>query len=148
MTTPGGETRGPAGAELAGAEVMRGFLPSSPFVGHVGIRLVSIEAGRAVLQLPFQESVVTIGNVVHGGAVASLIDTAAMVAAWSDADVPENLRGTTVSLSVSYLAPAAGEDLQAEARVLRRGRNLAFVDVEVLAASGTVAKGLVTYKLG
>jgi uncharacterized protein (TIGR00369 family) len=144
----GEESEGPGRSDLAGAEVMRGFLPSSPFVTHVGIRLVRIEAGRALLHLPFHEAVVTIGNVVHGGAVASLIDTAAMVAAWSDADVPENLRGTTVSLSVSYMAPAAGEDLEAEARVLRRGRNLAFVDVEVRTASGTVAKGLVTYKLG
>jgi uncharacterized protein (TIGR00369 family) len=61
---------------------------------------------------------VTIGTIVHGGAIASLIDTAAMVAAWSDAEVPAKASGTTVNLSVAYLAPAEKEDLQAVARVL------------------------------
>ncbi|TMC57799.1 MAG: PaaI family thioesterase [Chloroflexota bacterium] len=92
---------------------------------------------------------VTIGSTIHGGAIASLIDTAATVAAWSDNTVPENMRGTTVGLTVTYLAPAEGEDLRATARVLRRGRSLVYLDVEVQSVSGTsVARGLVTYKLG
>jgi len=58
-------------------------------------------------------------------------------------------RGTTVNLSVAYLAAAEKEDLRAVARVLRRGRSLIYLDVEVSSASGNaVAKGLVTYKLG
>jgi len=86
---------------------------------------------------------------VHGGALASLIDTAAMVAAWSGAPAVANSRGTTVGLTVSYLAAAQGEDVEANARVLRRGRSLVYLDVDVYSASGTfVAKGLVTYKLG
>jgi acyl-coenzyme A thioesterase PaaI-like protein len=41
------------------------------------------------------------------------------------------------------------EDLQAIARVLRRGRNLIYLDVDVSGALGDlVAKGLATYKLG
>ncbi len=84
-----------------------------------------------------------------GGAIASLIDTAAMVAAWSDAEIPAKIRGSTVSLTVTYLAPAQQEDLRAVARVLRRGRNLVYLDVEVYGTSeNIVAKGLVTYKLG
>jgi uncharacterized protein (TIGR00369 family) len=86
---------------------------------------------------------------MHGGAIASLIDTAAMVAAWSDDSEPDNMRGTTVSLAVTYLATAEHEDIQATARVLRRGRNLVYLDVEVQSLSGkSVARGLVTYKLG
>ena len=91
----------------------------------------------------------TIGTIMHGGAIASLIDTAAMVAAWSEGEVPANARGTTVNITVAYLAAAQQEDLRAVARVLRRGRNLVYLDVEVTGASGNaVAKGLVTYKLG
>jgi uncharacterized protein (TIGR00369 family) len=132
-----------------GAEIITGFLPESPFVRHLGIRLESLTPGRAILHLPFQPSLATLGDVVHGGALASLVDTSAMAAAWSDAEVPGQLRGTTVGLTISYLAPAKGEDLEAEARVLRRGRNLCFLEVEVRTTSGSVvAKGLVTYKLG
>jgi uncharacterized protein (TIGR00369 family) len=139
----------PDGTPLSGAEIMRQFLPTSPYVGHLGIRLTDIQPDGVTLTLPFTESLVTIGTVVHGGAIASLIDTAAMVAAWSGGPVPEQVRGTTVALTVNYLAAAGSEDLQATARVLRRGKNLAYLDVEVRGASGTlVAKGLVTYKLG
>lgn len=110
-----------------------------------------MQPGRATLLLPFREEIVTIGTTVHGGAIASLIDTTAMVAAWSDAPMPEKIRGTTVSLTVSYLAAASGkEDLQATARVLRRGRSLVYLDVEVVesVSGNAVAKGLVTYKIG
>ncbi len=138
-----------SGASTSAADLIRQFLPTSPYVGHLGMRLVEMQPDSATLLLPFTESLVTIGTVVHGGAIASLIDTAAMVAAWSGAPLPEKIRGTTVGLTVSYLAAASSEDLRAEARVLRRGQSLAYVDVEVRGASGAlVAKGLVTYKLG
>ncbi len=134
---------------LSGADIIRQFLPTSPYVGHLGIQLTTMQPGVATLNLPFAGPLVTIGTIVHGGAIASLIDTAAAVAAWSDAEVPTNVRGTTVNLTVTYLAPAEKEDLQAVARVLRRGRTLVYLDVEVSSASGrAIAKGLVTYKLG
>jgi uncharacterized protein (TIGR00369 family) len=142
MSTPGSPPP-------SGAEFIRQFLPHSPFVGHLGMQLAEMQPDLAVLTMPFTESLVTIGTTVHGGAIASLIDTAAMLAAWSGADVPANGRGTTVSLTVAYLAAAQREDLRATARVLRRGRSLVYLDVDVQTASGTnVAKGLVTYKLG
>ena len=134
---------------LSGADIIRQFLTTSPYVGHLGIQLTALQPGVAQLSLPFTDALVTIGTIVHGGAVASLIDTAAAVAAWSNAEVPANVRGVTVSLTVAYLAAASKEDLQAVARVLRRGRNLVYLDVEVSSASGSaIAKGLVTYKLG
>jgi uncharacterized protein (TIGR00369 family) len=140
----------PTGATpAAGAELMRQFLPTSPFVKHLGIQLVELQPDSAVLSLPFSEALITIGTTVHGGAIASLIDTAAMVAAWSAAEVPATRRGVTVSLTVTYLAGAEQEDLLAVARVLRRGRSLVYLDVDVKSAAEVpVAKGLVTYKIG
>ena len=134
---------------LSGADFIRQFFPTSPYVTHLGMQLTAIQPGLAILTLPFAGALVTVGTIVHGGAIASLIDTAAMVAAWSEAEVPAKPRGTTVNLSVAYLAAAEKEDLQAIARVLHRGRSLIYLDVEVSSASGSaVAKGLVTYKLG
>lgn len=78
-----------------------------------------------------------------------MLDITAMAAAWSDDEIPASMRGTTVGLTISYLAPASGEDLTAYGSVLRRGRSLVYVEVEVRTASGPpVAKGLITYKLG
>lgn len=136
---------------MRGSELIAEFLPHSPFVGHLGIELREIEDDRALLALPFGEEVVTIGDVVHGGAVAALIDTAAMAASWSALELEgEPPRGTTVGLTVDFLAAARAQQLEADARVLRRGSSLCFCEVKVTGAAERklLATGLVTYKLG
>jgi uncharacterized protein (TIGR00369 family) len=136
---------------VRGSELISEFLKHSPFVCHLGIELREIEDDRCVLALPFSGEVVTIGDVVHGGAVAALIDTAAMTAAWSaiefDGEPPQ---GTTVGLTVDYLTAARAQELLAEAKVLRRGKSLCFCEVKVRgdADGKLVSSGLVTYKLG
>jgi uncharacterized protein (TIGR00369 family) len=110
---------------------------------------VAIATDRAELALAFSEPVVTVADVVHGGAIAALVDTAATAAAWATEELPEAPRGTTVAMSVSFMAAARAEDLTARARVASRGRTLCFCDVEVTGSGGApVAEGLVTYKLG
>jgi uncharacterized protein (TIGR00369 family) len=85
--------------------------------------------------------------VVHGGAIATLVDVAGAAASASGA-APEVGGGATSSLALSYLAPADGVDLAAEARVIQRGRSQTVSDVEVRDPSGRlVAKGLVTSRL-
>jgi uncharacterized protein (TIGR00369 family) len=136
---------------MRGAELIAEFLKHSPLVVHLGIELREIEDDRAVLALPFREEVVTIGDVIHGGAVAALIDTAAMAAAWSSVEFDgEPPRGTTVSLTVDFVAAARAQELEAEAEVIRRGSSLCFCEVRARGAADgrLVAAGLVTYKLG
>jgi uncharacterized protein (TIGR00369 family) len=132
-----------------GADIIRHWMRTSPFVGYLSIELVALEPGQATLRLPYDRTVTTIGTVVHGGAIATLLDSAGAAAAWSDAEVPTTVRGTTVSLAVSYLAAADDEDVLATARVLSRGRSLVHLDIDATTASGkAVAKGLATYKIG
>jgi uncharacterized protein (TIGR00369 family) len=132
-----------------GAELISRFLGASPFVGHLGLRLESIEPDHARLAMPFRPPLVTIGDTVHGGAISSLVDTAAMAAAWSNAEVTDSPRGTTVGISVDFVAAARGQEVTADARIIRRGKSLCFCEVDVTDEDGElVAKGLVTYKLG
>jgi len=134
---------------MTGMELVRQVVPSSPFVVLVGLSLDVVEEDHVVMTLPFRDEVVTIGTTVHGGAIASLIDSAASCAGWATPDPPENMRGSTVALNVTYLAAANGTDLRAEARVLRRGKSLSFIDVDVTDVDGRLlAKGTATYKLG
>src|SRR5262245_28123210 len=112
-------------------EIIRAFIPNSPHAAALGIWVASIGTDEAVLVLPFKPELATLGSVIHGGAIATLIDTAAMAAAWAADEVPENMAGSTVALSVNFAAPANGVDLQAEARVARRGGRLSFCEVEV-----------------
>jgi uncharacterized protein (TIGR00369 family) len=130
-------------------DVIAQFIPASPLVKHLGIELHSLEPDRAELRLPYREEIATLGDVVHGGAIASLIDTAGMAAAWADDVEPEQLAGSTVSLTVDYVAPARGQDLLATATVARRGRSLCFTDVRVTEPGGRlVAKGSLVYRFG
>ena len=97
--------------------------------------------------LPFGEEVVTIGDVVHGGAIATLIDTAGMAAAWADRSEPGEAAGSTIGLSVDFVSAARAEDVTAEATVIRRGRAFCFCEVEATGEAGqVVAKGLVTHR--
>jgi uncharacterized protein (TIGR00369 family) len=132
-----------------GTELMQQFLPASPFVGLLDLELDDIGDGTARLRLPFDSTRTTYGDVVHGGAIAALVDTAVMVTAWAGAPLPDEMRGATVSLSLEYVDAAREEDLVASGHVVRRGRTLCFCEVDVTGADGrTVAKALATYKIG
>ncbi len=120
----------------------------SPFGRLVGLVCEEVADDRVRVRLPFRREVTTAGELVHGGAIASLVDVAATAAAWAARELPPNARGTTIGFSLSFLEGARGEDLVATARVIRRGRSLSFVDVDVHGGSGRLAaRATVTYKL-
>ncbi|MBA0045142.1 PaaI family thioesterase [Mycobacteroides sp. LB1] len=122
------------------------FVPNSPLCQHLGIALTEVGNDRAVLTMPFKPELVTLGQTVHGGAIATLADTAAMAAAWADDVVPEKPGGSTASLTVDYVAPANASDLTAVGQVIRRGKRLCACEITVSDAGGQViAKALATY---
>ena len=131
------------------AELVRSLIVASPFGTLVGLRLEEVVPDRVRVRMPFRLDLTTIADVVHGGAIASLVDVAATAAAWSGAEGGQGARGTTIGFSVSFLAAGRGQDLLATARVLQRGRSICVIEVEVTGADGAaVARALVTYKLG
>jgi uncharacterized protein (TIGR00369 family) len=130
-------------------EIIAAFIPNSPHAAELGIRVISIGSGEAVLELPYKPELATIGDVVPGGAVSALIDTAAMTAAWATDEIRENPAGSTVALSVNFAAAANGVDLRAEATVARRGGRLSFCEIRVADPEGAVlAHGIATYRFG
>ena len=113
----------------------------------LGVRLVAIEEGHVRLALPMRPDLGTFRpDVMHGGAVASLIDAAAATATRTlrRRDEPAWRGLATTDMNVSFLE-AATSDIEAEGRVLRAGRTIAFTSVDVRDANGTlVAVGRVT----
>jgi uncharacterized protein (TIGR00369 family) len=130
-------------------EIIEQFIPNSPHAKQLGIRIASLGTDEAVLELPFKPELATIGEVVHGGAIGALIDTAAMAAAWATDEIPESPAGSTVALSVNFASAANGVDLRAQGRVAKRGGRLSFCEVSVTDPEGTiVAQGIATYRFG
>lgn len=120
----------------------------SPFSRKLGVQAVAFEPDRAVLKLPFAEENTTIADIVHGGAILTLADIAATAAAWTGVDDPQQYRGLTADMSLSFVSAGRGQALLADAQVIRRGATLTFVEVTVRDEAGeAVAKALVTYKL-
>lgn len=132
-----------------GADVMAQFLPQSPFVTKLGIVAESLDPAEVRLRMPWDPTNVTLGDMVHGGAIASLADVTVMAAAWAGVTAPESLRGVTTSMAVQFLAPARATDLIGVGRVLRQGKTLVSCDVDVVTPDGElVAKAIATYKVG
>ena len=95
----------PGGAQT-GAEVMAQFIPASPFATKLGIVAEVLDGDEVRLRMPFDPTNVTLGDMVHGGAIASLADMTVMAAAWAGADVPDSLRGVTTSPDGEAVAKA------------------------------------------
>jgi len=121
---------------------------SGPYLRLLGIEIVEADEGRALLRMPWSDPLDTfrINHVMHGGAIASLIDAAASMALRTlhrPQDPPWRITSTS-DLNVTYLN-AATSDVTAEARVLRAGRTIAFFQVDVKDTSGAlVAVGRAT----
>lgn len=107
----------------------------SPYAAALGIEVASVDGERAELRLPFREANANPGGALHGGVAASLAVIGANVvtrAALGEESGPWH----TVGLHVSYLAAAINEPVGAQARLLRRGKELCFLDVEVATGDG------------
>jgi uncharacterized protein (TIGR00369 family) len=118
-----------------------------PYHRSLGIRVEELAADRVRLRVPYKDDNSNPGRALHGGVYASAIDVAGVLAARSGGgeDAPREPR--TLDLGVVYLAAAIGEDVVAEARVLRRGKEIVYADVEVQNDAGKLlAKGLVTHR--
>ena len=66
---------------------------------------------------------------VHGGVIASLIDSATAFAIIPLLNADE--RTTTVDLTISYLRPLTAGSMVARAKVLRAGKRLIVVSAEL-----------------
>lgn len=120
---------------------------AAPYHAALGIRVEELELDRVRLRIPFQDANANPGRALHGGVYASAIDAAGVLAALSGVADLHALQRRTVDLSVVYLAAAIGADIVAEARVLRRGKELAYADVAVRDDAGReLAHGLVTHR--
>jgi len=128
--------------------VVEGFIVGSPYGKLLGITSEAIEADRVRVRLPFREAVTTIGDMVHGGAIASLVDVAATAACWASPSVDPASRGTTIGFSINYLNAGRGQDLIATAEVIQRGKAIVVCQVSVRDGAGVeAARATVTYKL-
>ena len=122
-------------------------LATAPYVRGLGLLVEDVSAEAARVRVPYKDENSNPGRALHGGVAASTIGIAGALAAGAGAEATSGLESGTVDLAVVYLAAAIGEDIVACGRVLRRGKEITYVDVAVHNDAGKpIAHGLVTHR--
>jgi uncharacterized protein (TIGR00369 family) len=119
------------------------------FAEFLGIKILDVSHERAVLFLPYQPEHANADGPLNGGASASLLNMTGAVAAWTGIDLDTEPHLSCVDMSVHYLSAAMQEDVVAEAQVLRRGRDLFFLDVALRTLdpkAKPICQGLMMYR--
>lgn len=117
------------------------------FPNVVGLELEEVRTDYARMRLPYRSELRQPGGVVHGGAIATMIDTVVVPALASAYDaVPFML---TIDLQIRFLEAAKETDLIGEGWVTRRGRSISFCQAEIRRAvdGAVVAEGWLVYKV-
>lgn len=111
------------------------WLEGSPYNRTLGVEQVSLSDDLLVLRLPFNEANTNPGGALHGGVAASLsvIGGQGVVRAALGA---ESGPWHTAGAQINYLAAAINEGVMARARLLRKGKELCFVDVAIETEAG------------
>jgi uncharacterized protein (TIGR00369 family) len=124
----------------------RDYQKRIPFVSHLKILTETLGEGSARLSLPIEPHLTNSIGTVHGGVIMSLLDVALCTAARTLH--PDSLGVITIDLSTSFIGGGSGARLLAEARVLKNGRSMIFVEGEAKNEDGSlVAKAIGTVRV-
>ena len=117
-----------------------------PFIAHLGLVTEALGEGSARLWMPLPKHFTNSLGTAHGGVIMSLLDVALCTAARTLH--PESVGVVTIDMSTSFIGGGKGDRLVAEARVLKDGRSMTFVEAEAKNADGSlVAKAIGTVRV-
>ena len=98
-----------------------------PFARKLGLKLVKLEPGYALVEMTLQPDTANIFETTHGGAIFSLIDEAFELSCNSHGTV-----AVALSVNVTYhRPPTQGALLRAESREIYRSRKTGTYDIRV-----------------
>ncbi len=115
------------------------------FAGGLGARLEDSDDGAARLVFEVRDEHLNPAGTLHGGVVATLVDTAmgqAVRTTTEDGEVP-----ATSQLTVTYLHPGAPGPLQVQGRVRTRGRHLTVCEADLEQEGRAVAHAVATFAI-
>src|SRR5256712_4060339 len=123
-------------AEMSGRELLeaalRGAAPAPPYVRLLHMRFIAVSDGSATFEMPATTELYNPNNVVHGGALASLADSAMGFAVFSTLLPGENF--TTAELHVNFVKAVTADSgmLRSIGRVVHRGQQIAVAEAEIV----------------
>jgi acyl-CoA thioesterase len=128
------------------AAILDWMKTKNPFWTLLGMELLEIKKGWAVVRLPVEDKLTNAIGLVHGGAIFSAADSAVGMALVGLTRRNENI--STLEMKINYMKPAKGRQILAEAKIIHRGNQTAVGDVAVRdEGQNIIAKGLGTYAI-
>jgi len=119
---------------------------NSPYYQLLGMGVTEIKEGESRIQMVFKPELTHPYGIVHGGAIASLADSAVAMALISLVDQKDKI--TTIEFKINFFVPISQGGLIAHARIIHKGSKTAVGDVDVTNAEGRlVAKVIATYSI-
>ena len=128
--------------DLHKLERARKAFSSVAYAKFLGLQFGEIGDGTVSIHLDVRDELLQNQGVVHGGVVASLIDTASAFAVLTKIELDE--RVTTTDLTIHYLRPIKSGRMTATARIVRGGRRLFVLSVDVTNDSDALVSTAVT----
>ena len=132
---PGGPISAPLNSGELSAEAeaaMQESFQSMPLHALLGLRMIEWGPSGVVVEMPVREEAFNSTGNLHGGSIATLIDTASgTAAALGSAFQPGVNTIVTADLHVRYLGRPKGDVVTATAKVLKAGRQLVVVECQV-----------------
>jgi uncharacterized protein (TIGR00369 family) len=120
------------------------LIDGAPFVRHMGMRITDLAWGHATFEMTAAEFRLQPYGVVHGGNMATLIDTATFWACYLSMGSDEDGLAS-VDLKLNYLAPVRVEALRATGTLIKAGKTLSYAEADVRTGDGRlVAHGTST----
>lgn len=115
------------------------------FTKYIGIKMESIEEGKATFSLDWRKEITQNQGFIHGGIVTAMADIACGHSALSTLE--EGTEIVTVELKINFIRPAIGNRIIATGKVVNSGRTLIVVESEVANADTgkIIAKCLATF---
>ncbi len=112
----------------------------------VGLEVEEVRHDYCRMRLPWRPELTQPAGVVHGGAIATLIDSVVVPAI--GAYYEQRVGFVTIDMQIQYVGAVVQEDMIAEGWVTQRGKSITFCEAEVLTASGKrVARAKLTYRI-
>ncbi len=117
-------------------EELRRWFDEMPVMRLLSARLTALEPGSAEVTLTPAPEELNPNGAVNGGIIAAVADLTGGFLVMASG--PASEYASTADLAVHYMVAARALPVTMRARMLRRGRRMCFVQIDVVDADGTL----------
>jgi uncharacterized protein (TIGR00369 family) len=141
------EAHAPLAADVAERWSKFGRGDANLFVNLLGLEIEEVRTDYCRMRMPFRDVLNQAAGIVHGGAIATLLDSVVVPVVGSA--YGRDARFSTVDMHVQFLSALIAEDAVGEGWIVKRGRGTVFCESEVVGATSgkIVARSVLTYNV-